>query len=149
MTRGSVQNRLTIALAGAAGPLTCLQKSASRLPRGQFCEAKPAPNDPTMEVAFLKHDLRNNSAFGEDGIGANRPELQCKMQSHFEYHAFYTVALACQLRSHPSQRPKYSLSHASQNLLPWWGQLEGVWAHRIDAKVISLTEKKIAENSIK
>ena len=42
-----------------------------------------------MEVALVKHDLRNISALGEDGIGAKRPELQCKMQ-----HAFYTVALA-------------------------------------------------------
>ena len=50
---------------------------------------KLAPIDPTMEVALVKHDLRNISALGEDGIGAKRPELQCKMQ-----HAFYTVALA-------------------------------------------------------
>ena len=42
---------------------------------GQFCEPKLAPINPTMEVAFVKHDLRNISAFGEDGIGANRPEL--------------------------------------------------------------------------
>ena len=43
---------------------------------GRFCEPKLAPINPTMEVAFVKHDLRNISAFGEDGIGANRPELE-------------------------------------------------------------------------
>ena len=32
--------------------------------------------DPTMEVYFVKHDLRNISAFVEDGIRADRPELQ-------------------------------------------------------------------------
>ena len=48
-----------------------------------------------------------------------------------------TVALACRLRSLPPQRPKYSLGHAWQKLLPWCGQLEGVWAHRIDPKVLS------------
>ena len=41
-----------------------------------------------MEVAFVKHDLRNIFAFGKDGIGADRPELQCKM--HVENHVFYT-----------------------------------------------------------
>ena len=42
-----------------------------------------------MEVALVKHDLRNILALGEDGIGAKGPELKYKMQ-----HAFYTVALA-------------------------------------------------------
>ena len=46
---------------------------------GQLCEPKLPPIDPTMEVAFVKHDLRNISALGEDGIGAHRLELQCKM----------------------------------------------------------------------
>ena len=45
------------------------------------------PNN--MEVAFVKHDPRNISAFGEDRIGANRPELQCQM--HLENFAFYTA----------------------------------------------------------
>ena len=35
ITRGSVQNRLTFALAEAAGPLTYLRKSATCLPRGR------------------------------------------------------------------------------------------------------------------
>ena len=39
---------------------------------------KLAPIDPTMEAAIVRHTLRNISAFGEDGIGAARPELQCK-----------------------------------------------------------------------
>ena len=43
---------------------------------GQFCEPKLPPIDPTMEVVFVKHDLRNISASVEDGIGADRPELQ-------------------------------------------------------------------------
>ena len=50
---------------------------------------KLPPIDPTMKVAFVKHDLRNISALGEDGIGAHRLELQCK--SHVENHAFYTA----------------------------------------------------------
>ena len=37
----------------------------------------------------MKHDLRNILTFGEDGIGANRPELQLKI--HVENHAFYTA----------------------------------------------------------
>ena len=41
-----------------------------------------------MDVTFVKHDLRNISTFGEDGIGADRPDLQRKI--HFENHAFYT-----------------------------------------------------------
>ena len=31
-----------------------------------------------MEAAIVRHDLRNISALGEDGIGAGRPEVQCK-----------------------------------------------------------------------
>ena len=46
----------------------------------QLCELKLPPIDPTMEVAFVKHDLRNISTFGEDGIGADRPELQCSVK---------------------------------------------------------------------
>ena len=42
-----------------------------------------------MEVAFVKHDLRNISAFGENGIGADMPELQCKM--HVENYTFCCV----------------------------------------------------------
>ena len=57
---------------------------------GQFCEPKLTPTDTTMEVAFVKHDLRKISAFGEDGIGANRPELQCQM--HVENHALVGCA---------------------------------------------------------
>ena len=56
---------------------------------GQFCEPKLPPIDLTMEEAFVKHDPRNISAFGEEGIGANRPELQCQM--HVENNAFYTA----------------------------------------------------------
>ena len=74
---------------------------------GQFCEPKLPPIDPTMEVAFVKHDLRNISALGEDGIGAT---VQCKM--HDFQHVLYAVALTCGLRSHPPQGPKYSLGHA-------------------------------------
>ena len=59
---------------------------------------------------------------------------------HFD-NAFFTVALTCGLRFHPPQGPKYSLGYAWQKLLPWWGWLEQVWAHRIDPKVFSLTEK--------
>ena len=47
---------------------------------GQFCEPKLPPIDPTMEVAFVKHDLRNILVFGEEGIGADRPELQCSVK---------------------------------------------------------------------
>ena len=87
----------------------------SRLEKGtldQFFEPKLAPIDPTMEVALVKHDLRNISAFGADGIRADRqelqrPELQCKM-----HVAFYTVALSSWLPSHPPLRPKYSVGHA-------------------------------------
>ena len=39
---------------------------------------KLAPIDPAMEAAIVRHALRNISAFGEDGIGADRPELQGK-----------------------------------------------------------------------
>ena len=39
---------------------------------------KLAPIDPTMEAAIVRHVLRNIFALGEDGIGAARPELQCK-----------------------------------------------------------------------
>ena len=39
---------------------------------------KLAPIDPAMEAAIVRHALRNISALGEDGIGAARPELQCK-----------------------------------------------------------------------
>ena len=60
-----------------------------------------------------------------------------------------TVALACRLRSLPPQRPKYSLGHAWQKLLPWCGQLEGVWAHKIDPKVPLTNLEKVPENSIK
>ena len=56
---------------------------------GQFCEPKLPPIDPTMEIAFAKHDLRNILAIGEHGIRADRPELQCKM--NVENHAFYTA----------------------------------------------------------
>ena len=38
------------------------------------------PIDPAMEAAIVRHDLRNISALGEDGIRAARPELQCKMR---------------------------------------------------------------------
>ena len=31
-----------------------------------------------MEAAIVRHALRNILALGEDGIGAARPELQCK-----------------------------------------------------------------------
>ena len=55
----------------------------------QFCEPKLPPFDSTMEVAFVNHDLGNISAFGENGIRANSPELQCK--THVENHAFYTA----------------------------------------------------------
>ena len=60
---------------------------------------------------------------------------------HFD-NAFYTVALTCGLRSHPPQGPKYSLGHAWQKPLPLWGQLEGVWADRIDLKVPSTNREK-------
>ena len=50
---------------------------------GQFCEPKLPPIDPTMEVAFVKHVLRNILAFGEHGIGANRLGLQLKMYDAF------------------------------------------------------------------
>ena len=43
---------------------------------GQFYEPKRSPIDPTMDVDFVKHDLRNISAFVEDRIGADRPVLQ-------------------------------------------------------------------------
>ena len=36
------------------------------------------PIDPAMEAAIVRHALRNIWALGEDGIGAARPELQCK-----------------------------------------------------------------------
>ena len=39
---------------------------------------------PAMEAAIVRHDLRNISALGEDGIGADRPELQCKTRD-FQY----------------------------------------------------------------
>ena len=39
---------------------------------------KLAPIDPAMEAAIVRHALRNISVFGEDGIGADRPELQGK-----------------------------------------------------------------------
>ena len=39
---------------------------------------KLPPIDPAMEAAIVRHALRNISAFGEDGIGADRPELQGK-----------------------------------------------------------------------
>ena len=45
---------------------------------GQFYGPKLPPIHPTIEVAFVKHDIRNISAFGEDGIGADKPELQGK-----------------------------------------------------------------------
>ena len=64
---------------------------------GSIFEHKLAPIDPTMEVALVKHGLRNISAFGEDGIGAKRPELQCKMQHTFYTAALASVALACRL----------------------------------------------------
>ena len=117
--------------------------------RGQFCKSKLAPINPTMEVAFVKHDLRNILAFWEDWVRAERPELQSKMHSHFEHHAFYTVVLACWLQSFPPQRPKYSFGHAWQKLLLWWGQLERVWPHRFDPKNPFSKIGKIAGNSIK
>ena len=43
---------------------------------GVYFLAQTRSNDPTMEVALVKHDLRNISASVEDGIGADRPELQ-------------------------------------------------------------------------
>ena len=67
---------------------------------------------------------------------------------HFD-DAFYNVALTCWLRSHPLQRPEHSLGHAWQKILPWWGQLEGVWARRIDPKVPLTNREKVVENSIK
>ena len=57
---------------------------------GQFCEPKLPPIDPTMEVSFAKHDLRNVPAFVEDGIGANRLELHCKMH-HQNGHILYSL----------------------------------------------------------
>ena len=102
---------------------------------GSILWAQTYSNRPTMEVAFVKHDLRNISAFGEDGMRTDRPELQWEIHCRLEHHAFYSVALACWLWSLPPQRPKYSLGHAWQKLLPWWGWLEQVWAHRIDPKV--------------
>ena len=39
---------------------------------------KLVPIDPAMEAAIVRHALRNILALGEDGIGAARPELQCK-----------------------------------------------------------------------
>ena len=39
---------------------------------------KLPPIDPTMEAAIVRHAPRNISAFGEDGIGAEGAELQCK-----------------------------------------------------------------------
>ena len=47
---------------------------------GQFCEPKLPPIDLTMEVALVKHDLRNILVFGEEGIRADRPELQCSVK---------------------------------------------------------------------
>ena len=84
---------------------------------------------------------------GRDRSRQARATVQCKM--HDFQHAFDTVALACRPRSHPPQRPKYSLGHAWQKLLPWWGQLEGVWAHKIDPKVPLTNLEKVMENSIK
>ena len=40
--------------------------------------SKLALIDPAMEAATVRHALRNILALGEDGIGAARPELQCK-----------------------------------------------------------------------
>ena len=45
-----------------------------------ICEPKLPPIDHTMEVAFVKNDLRNILVFGEEGIGADRPELQCSVK---------------------------------------------------------------------
>ena len=84
---------------------------------------------------------------GRDRSRQARATVQCKM--HDFQHAFDTVALACRPRSHPPQRMKYSLGHAWQKLLPWWGQLEGVWAHKIDPKVPLTNLEKVPENSIK
>ena len=66
---------------------------------GQFCEPKLPPIDPTMEIAFAKHDLRNILAIGENGIRADRPELQCKM--NVENHAFYTALYLWPVSSDP------------------------------------------------
>ena len=116
---------------------------------GQFCEPKLPPIDLTMEEGFVKHYPRNISAFGKDEIWANRPEVQCIMPDFQNGRIWHTVALVCLLRSHPPQRPEYSLGHAWQKLLPWWGQLEGVWAHIIDPKVPLTNLEKVPENSIK
>ena len=57
---------------------------------GQFCEPKLPPIDPTMEVVFVKHDLRNISASVEDGIGADRPELQCTVKCMI-FNMYFTL----------------------------------------------------------
>ena len=45
-----------------------------------FWAPKLAWIDPAMEAAIVRHELRNISALRAESIGADRPELQCKMR---------------------------------------------------------------------
>ena len=68
---------------------------------------KLAPIDPAMEVAIVRHALRNISALGEGGIGAARPELECKT------HDFQNVQLWGQFSPGSGLAVESSLDHVT------------------------------------